>query len=46
VAQADAWRRLEERGWSPTFQAPRMLRGDPVDWSPDLIWGILGFAFG
>ena len=46
VDQAAAWRRLEERGWSPTFQAPRMLRGDPVVWSPDLIWGILGFAFG
>ena len=37
---------LEQLGWSPTFQAPRMLRGSDVGWDPSLIWSILGFAFG
>ena len=38
--------RLERLGWSPTFQAPRMLRGPDLRWEPALIWSILGFAFG
>jgi GNAT superfamily N-acetyltransferase len=37
---------LERRGWSPTFETPRMLRGQPIDWEPALIWSLLGFAFG
>ncbi len=39
-------RLLEERGWGPTFVTPRMLRGDPIDWQPEMSWGLLGFAFG
>ncbi len=39
-------RALEQCGWSPTFQTPRMLRGPGVDWDPTLIWSVLGFAFG
>ena len=37
---------LERRGWNATFETPRMLRGEPIDWEPALIWSILGFAFG
>jgi GNAT superfamily N-acetyltransferase len=37
---------LESRGWSPTFAAPRMLRGKSIDWEPTLIWSVLGFSFG
>jgi len=38
--------KLEARGWSPTFQTPRMLRGPAIDWDPTLIWSILSFGFG
>ena len=37
---------LEQRGWGRTFEAPRMLRGQSVDWEPRFIWSLLGFAFG
>jgi GNAT superfamily N-acetyltransferase len=37
---------LANHGWAPAFETPRMLRGDPHDWNPSLIWGILGFSFG
>ena len=37
---------LERRGWGRTFEAPRMRRGQSVDWEPRLIWSLLGFAFG
>jgi GNAT superfamily N-acetyltransferase len=37
---------LERAGFSPRFQTPRMLLGPSIDWNPDLIWGLLGFAFG
>lgn len=40
------WRGLEQLGWSPAFQTPRMLRGPAIDWEPWLIWGVLTFAFG
>jgi predicted N-acetyltransferase YhbS len=42
----DGCRGIESRGWSPTFQTPRMLRGPAIDWDPTLIWGILSFGFG
>jgi GNAT superfamily N-acetyltransferase len=37
---------LASLGWRPAFQTPRMLRGDPIPWRPELIWSVLGFAFG
>ena len=40
------WRGLEQLGWTRAFRTPRMLRGDPVDWDPTLIWGVLSFGFG
>lgn len=38
--------RLEDQSWSPTFATPRMLRGQSISWEPQLIWSLLGFAFG
>jgi GNAT superfamily N-acetyltransferase len=40
------WRGLEQRGWKPAFQTPRMLRGPDVDWEPALIWSVRSFGFG
>ena len=37
---------LEDRGWGATFETPRMLRGLSIAWEPELIWSLLGFAFG
>ena len=37
---------LADLGWRPAFRTPRMLRGDPIDWRPEMIWSVLGFAFG
>jgi GNAT superfamily N-acetyltransferase len=37
---------LANHGFAPAFETPRMLRGNPHDWDPSLIWGILGFSFG
>jgi predicted N-acetyltransferase YhbS len=39
-------RLLEERGWKHSFDVPRMVLGPAIDWLPNQIWGILGFAFG
>ena len=39
-------RTLRDRGWTPAFRTPRMLRGPVLAWDPTLIWSLLGFAFG
>jgi GNAT superfamily N-acetyltransferase len=39
-------RYLEELGWRPSFRTPRMLRGEPIPWRPEMIWDVLSFAFG
>jgi GNAT superfamily N-acetyltransferase len=41
-----AWAELESRGWVETWQAPRMLLGDTIDWRPDWIWGQINSAMG
>jgi GNAT superfamily N-acetyltransferase len=46
LVHESGWRGLEERGWNPTFQTPRMLRGEGIAWDPTLIWSILSFGFG
>jgi GNAT superfamily N-acetyltransferase len=38
--------RLTGDGWSEAWRAPRMHRGDPVDWHPGSIWGQFNFALG
>jgi GNAT superfamily N-acetyltransferase len=41
-----AWHELVARGWSETWQAPRLLLGPPVPWRPEWIWGQINSAMG
>jgi GNAT superfamily N-acetyltransferase len=38
--------RLIAAGWTPSWSAPRMLRGDMPDWHPERIWGQFNHAMG
>ncbi|MBA2382492.1 MAG: GNAT family N-acetyltransferase [Chloroflexi bacterium] len=38
--------RLRAAGWQEELGGVRMLRGDPLDWRPDAIWGQLNGALG
>jgi GNAT superfamily N-acetyltransferase len=38
--------RLAEAGFAPSWSAPRMIRGDPMAWHPDWIWGQFNHAIG
>ncbi len=38
--------RLAADGWAEAWQAPRLIRGDPIAWNPDAIWGQFNFALG
>ena len=33
-------------GWTESWHAPRLVRGDPLRWQPDAIWGQFNHAFG
>jgi GNAT superfamily N-acetyltransferase len=37
---------LAERGWTEAWSAVRMIRGDPLDWQPEAIWGQFNHAIG
>lgn len=37
---------LEAAGLAPIWSAPRMIRGRPLDWHPDWIWGQFNHAIG
>jgi predicted N-acetyltransferase YhbS len=37
---------LTETGWTEAWRAPRLVRGDPVAWQPEAIWGQFSFALG
>ena len=39
-------RRLAAEGLKPIWKAPRMLRGEPLDWRPAWIWGQFNHAMG
>jgi GNAT superfamily N-acetyltransferase len=43
AAGADA---LEATGWTEAWRAPRMIRGDELDWRPGHIWGQFNHAMG
>src|SRR5215208_2981167 len=32
-----AW--LEPLGWRPVWRAPRLIRGEPLEWRPEQVWG-------
>jgi predicted N-acetyltransferase YhbS len=37
---------LIARGWSEAWRAPRLIRGEALDWRPDWIWGQFNHAMG
>jgi len=37
---------LLDDGWTDVWDAPRMIRGAPLDWQPDGIWGQFNHAVG
>jgi GNAT superfamily N-acetyltransferase len=39
-------RALEATGWSEAWRAPRMIRGDELEWRPEHIWGQFNHAIG
>jgi GNAT superfamily N-acetyltransferase len=42
----DGLSRLADAGFSPRWAAPRMIRGDPMTWHPEWIWGQFNHAIG
>lgn len=42
-AGADA---LQRAGWTEAWRAPRLIRGAPLTWHPDQIWGQFNHAMG
>ena len=38
--------RLIELGWTESWNAPRLVRGEPMRWQPDAIWGQFNYAIG
>jgi GNAT superfamily N-acetyltransferase len=39
-------RALAKDGWAEAWQAPRLVRGKPLDWHPEHIWGQFSHALG
>ncbi len=37
---------LEAHGWTEAWRAPRLVRGAPLDWRPEHIWGQFNHAMG
>lgn len=37
---------LEADGWSEAWRAPRLVRGEPLDWHPEHVWGQFNHALG
>jgi predicted N-acetyltransferase YhbS len=38
--------RLLATGWTETWSAPRLIRGDPLSWQPEAVWGQFSHALG
>jgi hypothetical protein len=37
---------LATDGWTEAWRAPRLIRGAPLTWKPDHIWGQFNHALG
>jgi len=37
---------LRAAGWTEAWRAPRLIRGDPLDWHPEALWGQFNHALG
>lgn len=46
AANADGAAGLRAAGWSEGWRAIRMIRGEPLSWRPEMIWGQFSFALG
>jgi predicted N-acetyltransferase YhbS len=46
VENAAGLERLMETGWSDSWAAPRLIRGDALRWQPEAIWGQFNHALG
>ena len=46
TANRGALARLQRLGWQEAWQAPRLIRGEPLDWQPEAIWGQFNHALG
>jgi predicted N-acetyltransferase YhbS len=42
----DGLERLAALGWTDSWDAPRLIRGDPMRWQPEAIWGQFNHALG
>jgi ribosomal protein S18 acetylase RimI-like enzyme len=42
----DGLARLDRAGFAPSWSAPRMIRGEAMDWHPAWIWGQFNHAIG
>jgi hypothetical protein len=38
--------RLVAEGWTEVWSGPRMIRGEPLDWTPTGIWSQFNHALG
>lgn len=38
--------RLAADGWTEAWRAPRLIRGEPLTWTPEAIWGQFNHALG
>ena len=45
-ANAGGLAALEAAGLTPVWSAPRLIRGEPLEWHPDWIWGQFNHAMG
>ncbi|MEO5704111.1 MAG: GNAT family N-acetyltransferase [Candidatus Limnocylindrales bacterium] len=43
---ASGMAQLEAIGFAPSWSAPRMIRGEPLTWHPESIWGQFNHAIG
>ena len=46
VENAAGLDRLLATGWTDSWGAPRLIRGDPLRWQPEAIWGQFNHALG
>ena len=46
IENAKGIERLLENGWTALWHAPRLIRGDPLRWQPEAIWGQFNHAMG
>jgi predicted N-acetyltransferase YhbS len=46
VENAAGLERLLATGWTDSWGAPRLIRGEPLSWQPEAIWGQFNHALG